>query len=117
MRYYMITHRTTNRTAIDIVIANSEAEALDGMNLDDGEALVTPLCGVGDRVEIGDGTTAYNTGRVLVIGNDVYDFRPSAREQGFVAPVLVGWDSGIRTVEEALALREEGEAPVEADPI
>nr|PZM90595.1 MAG: hypothetical protein DIU72_12325 [Pseudomonadota bacterium] len=117
MRYYMITHRTTNRTAIDIVIANSEAEALDGMNRDDGETLVTPLCGVGDRVEIGDDATAYDTGRVLAIGNDVYDFRPSAREQGFVAPVLVGWDSGVRTVEEALDLREEGEAPVEADPI
>ena len=113
MRYYMITHRTTNRTAIDIVIANSEASALDGMTRDDGEILVTPLCGVGDRVEGGDTPEDYDTGRVLAIGETVYELAPSAREHGVLWPVLVAWDSGIRTVEEALALRAEGDAPPE----
>lgn len=83
--------------------------------LDEWELRVEQLWGVGDRVEIGDTYSEYVTGTVIAIGDEVYERSPRTRESGILYPVLVGWDSGVWTVEEALDLREEGEAPVEME--
>lgn len=85
-----------------------------GPDSDDG-LRVEPFWGVGDRVEIGDTYSEYDTGTVVAIGEEVYERRPWTREYGILSPVLVGWDQGVWTVEEALDLREEGEAPVEEE--
>lgn len=130
MRYWKITN-----TVSGLFLGVFEAEDVDGAldalardagyrdyehankvaQLDEWELRVEPLWGVGDRVEIGDTYSEYDTGTVVAIGEEVYERRPWTREYGIMAPVLVGWDQGVWTVEEALDLREEGEAPVEEE--
>ena len=130
MRYYKIENRVSG-LVLGAYLADSAEGALDAMARDAGyadyahaceavdpdpsEFLVEPLWGVGDRVEGGDTPEDYDTGRVLAVGDDVFELAPSARKHGFLSPVLVAWDSGARTVVEALDLREEGEAPVERE--
>jgi len=126
MRYWKI-ENTKSGLVMGAYLADSEEGALDAMARDAGyrdhahacevapgdDLLVTALWGVDDRVEGGDTPEDYDTGTVLAIGDDVYEHEPTARERGLVSPVLVAWDSGVRTVVEALDLREEGEAPLE----
>ena len=130
MRYWKITNRVSG-LVLGAYLADSEEAALDAMARDAGytdyvhmcggedpdsdELKVEPLWAVGDRVEIGDTNREYSTGTVLAIGDDVYARQPWMRGYGILSPVYVGWDSGVWTVEEALDLREEGEALVEME--
>src|SRR5690606_6962006 len=130
MRYWKITNRVSG-LVLGAYLADSEEAALDAMARDAGytdyahmcgvedpdsdEFKVEPLWAVGDRVEIGDTYSEYDTGTVIAIGDEVYERRPWTREYGILSPVLVAWDSVVWTVEEALDLREEGEAPVEME--
>lgn len=130
MRYWKITNRVSG-LVLGAYLADSEEAALDAMARDAGytdyahmcggeepdsdELKVEPLWAVGDRVEIGDTYSEYSTGTVLAIGDEAYERQPWKREYGILSPVYVGWDSGVWTIEEALDLREEGEAPVEME--
>lgn len=124
----------------NIVLASSEEEALEILaredrylydfppervvevlraSIADGDDLLIPICGVGDRVKyITCGVCAKHVdrgpGTVIAIGEAVYAHEPTARERDIPDPVLVEWDSGVRSVENAIDLRAITEAEMAA---
>lgn len=139
MRYWkLVRHSGLDQ---DIVLASNEEEAIEILShndpylydlppervaevlrarIADGDMVLTPICGVGDRVAhavcplCGIPHVDKGVGTVIVIGEDVYDLEPAARERDIPDPVLVEWDSGVRSVEDAIDLRAVTEAEMAA---
>lgn len=133
LRYWKLMH--SSGITENIVLASSEEEAIEILaredrylydfplerrkevlraSIADGDDLLIP-CGVGDRVKyIECGICAKHVdrgpGTVIAIGEDVYELEPEARERDIHNPVLVAWDSGARSVEDAIDLRAFTEA-------
>jgi len=127
MRYWKLV--SISELVEDVCLASNEEEAIEVLSRNDrhlpseraaevlracitgGDLQLIPICGAGDRVTrvacyaCGKPNDDASVGTVIAIGDEVYEHEPSARGRDILEPVLVEWDSGVRTVEEALDLR------------